>query len=511
MTGCSDRVSIKTNIVGQNSTVGHRLRTMDFPQITETHRCDVAIVGGGVAGLSAARHLKKHSVDFMLLELQGHTGGNSFGGMNTTSAFPRGAHYLPLPRHDDVELISFLKDVGVIESFKDGLPVFNEYFLCFQPKERLFINNFWQDGLIPSEGVPKNDRSEIEKFLSLVEDFKKQKGSDGKFAFTIPVAESSQDEALLALDNISIAQFLKEKGFTSQYLRWYVNYCVLDDFGSTLEETSAWAALHYFSSRRGIGANASSDTVLTWPEGNYWLTKALEQDVRDKARTNAVVFAVKDNEHDVEVSYFDVARNVSVQLICKRTILAIPRFIAQRLLPGVSSEVKYKYAPWVVANITIDSPLNEKRGEGLCWDNVIYGSERLGYINAQHQQINQLSSDKKVITYYVPLASEREEQMRATAHQTTPDEWQHLILSDLKGPHPEIEKSVSDIEVWIWGHGMIKPVPGFIWNRERRKNMYMQGKRIYFAHSDLSGISIFEEAFHNGLKAAKTVLEHGII
>jgi hypothetical protein len=33
------------------------------------------------------------------------------------------------------------------------------------------------------------------------------------------------------------------------------------------------------------------------------------------------------------------------------------------------------------------------------------------------------------------------------------------------------------------------------------------GDRIHFAHSDLSGMSLFEEAFHQGLRAAREVLQ----
>ena len=40
-------------ILGASSTLGHRLRVMDFPEPTETQKIPVLIVGGGIAGLSA--------------------------------------------------------------------------------------------------------------------------------------------------------------------------------------------------------------------------------------------------------------------------------------------------------------------------------------------------------------------------------------------------------------------------------------------------------------------------
>jgi len=56
---------------------------------------------------------------------------------------------------------------------------------------------------------------------------------------------------------------------------------------------------------------------------------------------------------------------------------------------------------------------------------------------------------------------------------------------------------------------MIKPLPGFISGEGRREAAKAIGKNIYFAHSDLSGISVFEEAFYRGYSAAKDLLENG--
>ncbi len=60
------------------------------------------------------------------------------------------------------------------------------------------------------------------------------------------------------------------------------------------------------------------------------------------------------------------------------------------------------------------------------------------------------------------------------------------------------------------GHAMIRPVVGSIFSAERRRLSRLPG-RIFFANSDLSGISIFEEAQYHGVEAAQKVLKrlHG--
>jgi hypothetical protein len=47
---------------------------------------------------------------------------------------------------------------------------------------------------------------------------------------------------------------------------------------------------------------------------------------------------------------------------------------------------------------------------------------------------------------------------------------------------------------------MIRPIPGFIWGHSRQL-AGMHQPPVFFAHSDLSGISIFEEAYCRGVAA----------
>jgi hypothetical protein len=55
------------------------------------------------------------------------------------------------------------------------------------------------------------------------------------------------------------------------------------------------------------------------------------------------------------------------------------------------------------------------------------------------------------------------------------------------------------------GHAMVRPVVGSIFSHERR--MLQNPKdHLFFANSDLSGISIFEEAQYHGVKAAERAL-----
>jgi hypothetical protein len=159
----------------------------------------------------------------------------------------------------------------------------------------------------------------------------------------------------------------------------------------------------------------------------------------------------------------------------------------------------------MVANITV-SDLPEYKGEPLSWDNVIYQSKSLGYVNACHQHLNR-ERDGLVLTYYLPLVDQSPKEARMHIRERTHEELVQEIIKDLKPAHQDIEKYITNIDIKIWGHGMVKPKVDFIFNPEREKYSAPIGNTVFFAHTDLSGISIFEEAFYQGTNAAKQILK----
>jgi hypothetical protein len=504
--GWKRTVPIRGSILGAAAATGHLLREGKFPEPSVILPKKYVIVGGGIAGLSAARWLKKKGVDdFVLLELDKTAGGNAVSGKNDVSAYPWGAHYLPIPDTSMTELHDFLEENGVITARNGTLPVYNDYYLCFDPQERLYINGYWQDGLVPDHQVPDKDAGEIRTFFKLMDGFREAKGKDGKYAFAIPVDESSADEAFTAYDRMTMGDYLRSQNLHSAYLHWFVNYSCSDDYGTSVEMASAWAGIHYFCSRRGKASNAENNAVLTWPEGNAWLMNRLKDPAQEHINTQSLVYAVTMKDKEVWVDYYDVTTHTTTRLIADKVIMACPQFVGKRLLhsPGGRSEElysKFTYAPWMVANITVKEVPREP-GIPLSWDNVFYGQASLGYVNA-NQQDTQVIGGRKVLTYYLPLTGSDPAQERGAAFRKTHAEWCEQIITELSAVHTDIRAQIEYIDIWLWGHGMIRPLPGVIWGKERQEAMKPIAGKIFFAHSDLSGISIFENAFYQGIRAA---------
>jgi hypothetical protein len=98
---------------------------------------------------------------------------------------------------------------------------------------------------------------------------------------------------------------------------------------------------------------------------------------------------------------------------------------------------------------------------------------------------------------------------RKEAFAMTPSQWKDMVVGDLSTAHPEITSLIDSMDIWLWGHAMVRPSPGFIWGGSRAQMQKNLG-RIHFAHSDMSGISIFEEANYHGVNAADEVMKNGL-
>lgn len=507
LVSCKDKlIEIALKLTGTNHILGHRLWLKNFPKPTKEIQIPYLIVGGGISGLSAARQFKRKGIeDFLVLELENKLGGNSANGENQYSKFPLAAHYLPLPNVRDKELLNFLEESKIIVDYKDNLPVFDETQLCFDPNERLFIRNSWQTDLIPRYGNSKEADNQMDLFLQKMTEFRENKGKDGKYFFDIPMSFCSSDESLNSLDEITMKKWLLDNNFSAEEILEYVDYCCKDDFGLGIEFVSAWAGIHYFAARKHENKKYD-DTVLTWPEGNGRLVKHLKSFVENKVLTNHLVYDIQLNSDGVKVLVFNDKSNESITVLAKKVILATPQYITKYLVSERKNTANnFHYAPWFTASITL-TDIPDNGSFPLSWDNVIYKAKGLGYVYNQHQNLEQII-DKKVITYYYSFSSNDIKKDRKELLKKPIEHWKALVLSDLKIAHPDIDQYISAIEIHRIGHGMISPVPNFLKSKSLKEASKNIENKIFFAHSDLAGISIFEEAFHQGINVVNKIVD----
>lgn len=512
--GTSPRLPPAGELLGQSFEIGHKLRDGFRPQPPDDAWGDVrvVIVGGGAAGLSAARKLQQAGCeDFVVLELEPAPGGTSRSGRCDLTAYPWAAHYIPVPLAENQPLIALLQELGVVDSLADdGSPVISEQFLCREPEERLFFRGEWIEGLYPATEATADDLAELAAFRREVDRWVAWRDAHGKRAFVIPTRQSSDDPAVTESDRISMAEWLRQRGWTSSRLYWLVDYSCRDDYGLSAERTSAWAGLLYFAARLKA-PGAEHQPLITWPEGNGYIINHLAALAGARLQTGVAVTQIRQpaslDGGPIEVIGVNPVTLAATGYRAQHVIFAAPQFLAPRLIEGFAERTgrrvdEFQYGSWFVANLH----LRDRPGEAgfpMSWDNVLHDSRSLGYVVATHQSGR--DHGPAVLTWYYPIGETDVRGIREQLLKATWSELADVVLTDLERAHPEIRRLTTRLDIFRWGHAMIQSLPGFHTSAQRLDASRPDG-RIHFANTDLSGIALFEEAFDHGCRAADEVL-----
>jgi len=534
LTGCtrSDPPKpVEAGWVGASHERGHLLlsglpatKSGALPAPSVLHRCAAIVVGGGIAGLAAARTLARAGVDdLQLLELEDSTGGNSRGHTLAGMRCPLGAHYLPVPGERAEDVIELLEALGLRRT-EHGRAVYDERALCHSPQERLFIGGGWREGLLPPvDALPQAERAiTAAHYRGFAEAVAVLAAGD---AFAMPTSRSAWSPALDALDVQTFAAWLDGRGLTAPALRWYLDYCCRDDYGAGATQVSAWAGIHYFASRHGFrapgaGGDEARDAwpaatadrdggVLTWPEGNAWLAERLAAPLAGRTRTGIVVLRVREERDAVVVDAWNAATRRAERWTAPQVVLATPLFVSARLLEAPSAALadvvaRMPHAPWLVANIHVDAPLDDHPGAPPSWDNVLYGGRALGYVDAQHQSLAPYAGPTVLSAYWAlgggnagELGASRTALLKQDART-----WADRVVAEIAGAHPDLPEKARRVDLMRYGHAMSVPVPGLRSSAALRALAEPQ-RRVHFAHSDLSAYSVFEEALFHGTRAGR--------
>ena len=521
------------SLLGQDHRLGHQLRDGFACEPVRTREVPIAIVGAGVSGLSAAWRLERAGQrDYEVLELEAVPGGTARSGQYAGIPFPWAAHYLPCPLPHARAVRALLLEMGVASERPGGELDYDEAQLVRAPQERVFVLDRWYEGEFPYAGATRDELAQLARFEAEIERLAAFRDEAGRRAFAVPSAHGSDEPSIAELDRQTFAEWCAQRGFDSPRLRFWLEYGTRDDMGSTLAQTSAYAGLHYHAAR---ATERGPSPFLTWPEGNARLIAHLARSAGARLRTRVAVTQVSGSAgagaassggslllaadggaafggaERVELRTFEPDSGTCELLRCRHVVLAMPQAICARIMKGPPRQVLdaatgWQSGAWLVANIALRRrPI--ARGFPECWDNILYGSASVGYVVATHQT-DSPERRRSVWTWYLPLTSADPAHDRRRLLALSFDECAALVLADLSRPHPDIADCIERIDFFRWGHAMVRPTPGLFsgeLSRIRRAAQRPAGA-IHFAHSELSGLALFEEAQWHGIRAAEEIL-----
>jgi hypothetical protein len=432
-------------IHSERNEICHQLRDGHrFEGPSAKQNSAIVIIGGGVAGLSAAYFLRGQ--DFLLLEKEDHFGGNAYQEEFEGQPFATGSAYAYRNDYGD----KLAAEIGL-----KLLPVNNP-----DPTivNKTFVPDTWKSG-IEELPYPREVRASFRKFR---DDMMKIKVR----------------ERLAKLDSEA---FIK---YTAPYVRevqqWWDGYGP-SNWGATTQDTSAFIGI---ASMQDLASPTDERVILPGGLGciTHKLAELLQPQYKDRLLGNATVVSVSPQRNEVLVTYYREGKLTTV--FAKAVVVCVPKLIASRLASGLPAEQKaamqrMRYAPYPVVNLIFDKPVYNRGYDTWCPGNsftdFIVADWTVLSTPCYHQKHN-------ILSFYTPL---RESQRSTLLDEDKCKNFAARVLADFQKLLPEFDANPTEVRLYRRGHPMFMAVPG-----QFTKNRFAAAQpmdRVFFGNADSSG------------------------
>ena len=431
---------------GEHFEICHQVRDgHHFEHPAATSKADIVIVGGGVAGLSAAYFLR--GKDWLLLEKEDHFGGNAYQEEFDGQPFSTGAAYAYRGDEGD-QLASELGMKLPLVDMPDPTLVNSTY-----------VPDTWKTG-INQLPYPKEV---VASFLKFREDILKMKIK----------------ERMAELDAIPLSNFTA--GYAPEVQQWWDMFGP-SNWGATTPDTSAYVGL-YNAKDLFLGGDGKRAIL---PGGLGCITHKLVEVLlpihKERMRGNTAVIAIVQNKSAVNITYLREGKLTTVS--AKAVLMCTPKQITSRIVLDLPADQKSamrrtRYAPYPVVNLIFDKPVYD-RG----YDNWCPGNSFTDFIVADWTVRNNPGYKQKnnILTFYTPL---REEQRSTLLDEADCKTLATRVLIDFQKVLPEFYVDPVEVRIYRRGHPMFLATPG-----QYTKNRIAAAQpmdRIYFGNTDSGG------------------------
>ncbi|MCC7528359.1 MAG: NAD(P)-binding protein [Candidatus Melainabacteria bacterium] len=460
---------------GDDFTFGHRLRNSEVPKFpTASERnIDFVIVGGGMAALTTAHHLRNH--DYLLLEQYAQTGGNARGANSRGLWYSYGSQYLTEVDGDIGELLSDLQ----LKPVKIG-------------REK----NAWWDGAHWLKGVDGTNNA-------LYKDFKRLQSELGplwKKMGNATMYVSDLTPELQKLDKVILSSMLT--GYSAPFL----------DLMEGFLKSSMCAGVNGLSALSGV--SVLEDLVIPsylLEGGNPAITRAIAESIKkttpQRIVTNAFVWSVNLKDDGASVVYQE--KNGALHRVnCKHVIFAIPPMIAARVVSNFKVADKaqlysFKYGSYLVGNFILNKKVFNSSFDN--WLPSKYSFPDITIANTVYDLNGHYKKEMgQVLTIYQPYApgSEGRSLLLEGDHDKFSIQLRKQLVSLLA---KEFDAALETVQLTRWGHAMAITGPDYF--KRMKKVLAGQSNSYSFAHSSYHGLPAAESAMMGGRIAANRALK----
>ena len=443
-------------------------------------KTETLIVGGGIAGLSAAARLKGQN--FLLCELSDNLGGTSSWTEHGGATFAQGAHYdLAYPANYGPEVLELLESLNIIE-FEPWRQAWNfvdrQHLIMGRRESRCFENGAFRQEVL-------GDGPLYNQFIELIE----------KYSGEMRMPTRLIDEKHYELNSLNFIDFLKGKlELNPDFIRG-LDYHMLDDWGGTATEVSALAGVHYFACRPYYRQVVD---LFSPPEGNGYFIKKLAALHSNELLTKHLVKSIKPERAGFTVEVVDVANREVKTIEANKVIYAGQKHALKYIMPESYTRFEQNvYAPWLVLNFVLRNELDEIG----YWQNemIMDDTTFMGFVdsNLQHKQ----RQEKRVLTAYYCLPPDSREDLRNVEENKSV-----IVDKTLSYLNQNFSTDLSDlvehVYIKVMGHAMPVPKPGYLFQDKNQGRPY---QNLTYAGVDNARLPLLFEAMDSGLQAVSAL------
>lgn len=435
-------------------------------------RVDIAVIGGGLAGLAVASLLQDR--DLVVLERESEPGGVAKAGRWRQVDYALGSAYIV-----DINepLGGFYERLGLAPQAV-SLPI-----------DRVLTGAAGEDD--PRDGKWRSAYDDLKALL-------RRLAARPDFP-TIPISQAST--TALALDRLSLLDFLRAEHIDAEVFGLIDAYC-LSALGAPAAEISAYAGVNFLSE--------INTPIYAFPGGNAAIARAMAARISSAGEgrivTGAAVYAIEPSDGGyARIGWFD-ARDPGTPrcLEARWAVVAAPYFFAGRILRGAdpaatATMTSLRQGSYLVCNCCFEGPPPELR-----YDSWALGAQSFSDAVSATAVLPaaERPRDHSVLTVYAPFRDPRDGRVRLHAGDRAA--LAAPIVDELRRFLPEAFGDARLVEARLtrWGHHHLIAAPGIVTTMRALSKRF---GNVLLSHSDGQGMPAVESAIVEALSAVETI------